>query len=45
MAPLLLFGFFGQEGEALGRSGQAQVPEIVFELLIEGVRHDPAPVS
>ena len=44
VAPLLGLGFLGQGGEALGRAVEPQVPEVVFQLLIEGVGHDPASV-
>ena len=44
VAPLLGLGFLGQGGEALGRAVEPQVPEVVFQLLIERVGHDPASV-
>ena len=44
MAPLLGLGFLGQDGEALGRAVEPQVPEVVLQLFIEGVGHDPASV-
>ena len=45
MAPLPGLGLFGQGGEALGRTVQTQVAEVVFQLFIKGVGHDPAPAS
>ena len=44
VAPLLGLGLFGQGGEALGRAVESQIAEVVLQLLIEGVGHDPASV-
>ena len=46
MTPLLGLGLFGQGGEALRRTSELQVAEVVFELLIKPRRaHWPSPRS
>jgi hypothetical protein len=46
VAPFSGLGLLGQEGEAFGRAQQAEIAQVVFELLIERVGHGWAlPVS